>query len=306
MALPPTAVAADPRGGVLRMLAASAGFALMALCVSLAHHQEPGLSTHMSSTTRAVVNLLALLPLAGFDRRRLLGDGRPALWLRGLSGGVALGTYFAALPRIGMGEAAFLNQTSSIWVAALAPALLGEPGDRRVWGAIGASLVGMGLLGHPRGDGLGGDALGRVLGAVSGLAAAAAYLSVRKAAQSNGPIAIVFYFTLMASFVSGGLAWATGAALPAKGLTWGLLVAAGLLATGSQLLMTEAYRRAPAALASATAAASPFLSAILGVAFLGQVPDLAGWVGMAVLGLAAIAIPLLNAQAPKRASPPPS
>lgn len=306
MANAPLVPAADPRGGVLRMLAASMGFAAMALCISLAHRREPGLSTHMSSFVRAVVNTLALLPLAGFDRRRLLGDGRMALWVRGLSGGAALGTYFAALPRIGMGEAAFLNQTSAVWVAALAPSVLGEPSRAVVWIAIAASLVGMGLLGHPREGGS--DAVGRLLGAVSGLAAASAYLSVRRASQSNGPVAIVFYFTFTASLISGGLAWLSGASLPGDAVTAALLVAAGLLATVAQLWMTEAYRRAPAALASATAAAGPFLSTLLGIGFLGQVPDALGWVGMGVLGVAAIAIPLLTgaAQAPKSASPPPS
>lgn len=270
------------------MLAGSALFAAMATFVAFAHRADPGLSTFTASAARSLVNLVALLALQWRAPRRLLGDGRPALWARGVLGGVALMTYFAAIRDLSVGEAAFLNQTSAVWVALLAPWLLGQRTGSAAWVAILGSLAGVLLLAHPRPDGV--DALGRALGLLSGLAAAGAYVSVNKAATSNPPVAIVFWFTLVGSVVATALALATGAGWP-NGEAALHLVGAGLAATGGQLLMTAAYRDGHAPSVAAAGAASPLLTALLGWALLAQAPDGRARVGMAVLVVCSAVLP---------------
>lgn len=270
------------------MLLGSVLFAAMGTFVALAHRADPGLSTFAASGFRSVVNLVALLVLERHAPRRLLGDGRPALWARGALGGVALLTYFAAIADLSVGEAAFLNQTSAIWVALLAPWLLGQRTGGAAWIAILGSLAGVFLLAHPRPDGS--DTVGRVLGVVSGLAAAGAYVSVNKAAQTNPPVAIVFWFTLIGTAASTVLALATGAAWPAPEAA-AHLVGAGLAATGGQLFMTSAYRDGHAPSVAAAGAASPLLTALLGWALLAQVPDGRARIGMAVLVVCSTVLP---------------
>jgi drug/metabolite transporter (DMT)-like permease len=280
------------RQGVQRMLVACVFFALMALCAGEAHRLDPTLSTAMTSLVRSSVNLVALVLLARGNMGLLFGDRRAALWVRGVTGGLALVSYFAALERVGIGEAAFLNQTSAVWVAILAPLLLREPARARATLAVAGSIVGVLLLTHPRPEGS--DTVGRIIGLVSGLCAAGAYLSVRRAGATNGPITIVFYFTLVATIIAGALSIGVGAKLPHDPRVWACLVGAGLAATFAQMRMTEAYALAPAALISATGAASPLLNAVAGWVFLGEVPDLAGRAGMAVLLISAVALPLLS------------
>lgn len=279
------------RNGLGMMLVASALFSVMALCVGEAHRYDPELSTFVATFFRSVVNLVLLVLLSLRNPRRLLGDGRPSLWLRGVFGSLSLATYFAALDQVGVGEAAFLNNTSTFWVAASAPFVLGEPTRPATWGAVTGSLVGMVLLAHPRPEAA---PFGRVLGLLSGVTAAGAYLTVRRASATNPPIAIVFYFTVVGTLLSTVIVLALHLPFPHQPEALLALVGAGTAATFAQLAMTEAYRIGPAAPVAATGAAGPFLSAVLGWLFLGQVPDSTGLIGMAVLFAAGVALPFLS------------
>lgn len=286
--------------GVLLMLVAAALFSAMATFAGAAHRLDPGLSTVVTSAGRSGVNLIALLLLGLPDPRRLWGDGRPALWVRGVLGAASLLTYFAALAWVGIGEAAFLNQTSAVWVAVLAPFVLGERTNRWTWLAVAGSMVGVGMLAQPRE--LPGDLPGRAAGLTSGLFAAGAYLSIRRASSTNPPVVIVFYFTLVATVVSLGLAFGLGVRWPRDPAVWGCLVGSGLAATFAQLVMTEAYRVGRAGPVAAAGAAGPLLNTLAGWAVLGQVPDARAGMGMAVLLVSGVALPFLAARDAARAT----
>lgn len=276
------------------MLGAAVVFALMATCVGLAHARDPSLSSLVASAARAAVNLGVLVAIAWPRLDRLWGDGRRSLWVRGVLGGVSLLTYFTALAHLGIGEAAFLNQTSAVWVAALAPFVLGERTGRLAWLAVLGSMVGVALLAHPR-EGPG-DLLGRAAGLGSGLFAAGAYLSIRRASATNEPIAIVYYFTLVATVVAVALAWVADAPWPRDPVVWGWLAGSGVAATVAQLLMTEAYRIGRAGPIAAAGAAGPLVTALLGWLLLDQVPDLRGAIGMAVLLVTGVLLPFAAAR----------
>lgn len=273
------------------MVWSSVLFAGMATCVAVAHARDPGLSTTVTSAGRALVNLVLLVALARLDVRSLLGDGRAALWGRGAFGAGALLCYFASIERLSMGEAAFLNQTSAVWVAVASPLLLGERPRASIWLAILGSLAGVALLGHPRSTE--GDLSGRILGVTSGLLAAGAYLSIRRASATNAPAVIVFYFTLVATVVSILLALVEGVRLPTDPVVWACLVGAGASATWAQLSMTEAYRTGPAATVAAVGATGPLMTAVAGWAVLGQAPDARALLGMGVLVVTGVVLPLV-------------
>lgn len=280
----------EGRRAVLLMLAGCMFFAAMATLVGMAHRADPGLHTAVSSFFRALVNLVVLVVMVRGDLRILVGDARPALWLRGVAGAAALLAYFGALATLGIGEAAFLNQTSSFWVAALAPLFLHERTRPAAWIAILGSMGGLLLLIEPRA----GDTMGRLLGASSGLTAAAAYLSVRKASGSNRAITIVAWFTGTATLAAGAWVLAAHLPLPHDPAVLLPLCGAGVAATGGQLLMTRAYQLGPAAPVAAAGAASPLLTALLGALVLDQVPDTRGLIGMVVLFLCAVILPFLG------------
>lgn len=283
-----------PRG-LAWMLGACLAFAGMALCVASVHRFDPTAGTFAVSAIRAVVNLLVLIVLARGDVRAMVGDARPALWTRGVLGAMALLSYFAALSSLGAGEAAFLNQTSTVWVALLAPRLVGEATKPIVWVAVLGSMVGMALLAHPRADVH--DATARLIGLSSGAFAAGAYMSIRRAGASNSSTVIVFWFTCIATVFATVGAVVLQVTWPQTAAGWALSCGSGVFATLGQLMMTQSYRIAPLAPMSAASAAGPLLTTVLAALVLGQIPDQNGFLGMGVLLVSAIALPLLNARA---------
>lgn len=281
--------------GVALMIACSVLFAAMATFVAVAHSLDPHLSPFVTSAFRSGVNLIALILLARFDVKVLWGDGRRALWVRGVLGGLSLVMYFGALAHLGIGEAAFLSQTSAVWVALLAPYFLGERTGWTVWLAVLCSLVGVALLSQSPG-GQSGELAGRGMGLAGGLCAAGAYLSIRKAGSSNRPITIVFYFTLVAAIGSTATSVAIGEHLPRDPRAIACLIGAGITATFAQMLMTEAYRVGRAGPIAAAGAAGPLFSTLLGWWVLGQAPDALAGLGMVLLVLSGIGLPLLAAR----------
>ncbi len=273
------------------MIGAAALFAVMAIFVGAAHERDPSLSMFAASAWRSAINLIMLIIVVKGNFQLLFGDRRPALWARGVLGAGSLFTYFAAIALLSAGEAAFLNQTSAVWVAVLAPWVLGEKTPRMVWFAIAGSLIGMALLVHPRE--VDGDGLGRFIGLASGMFAAGAYLSIRAAGRSNPPEAIVFWFTIIGVPLGVFATWATGGQWPRDPIVILHLFGAGISATFAQLLMTQAYRSTRAGVVAAASAAGPLFTTALGAIFLGQIPDPRSRLGMAILAICAILLPLL-------------
>ncbi len=274
------------------MLLACVCFAAMSLSIGVAHRGQADLSSTASSAVRSVVNLAVIVAMARGQASLLVGDRRMALWIRGVAGALALTTYFASLARVGIGEAAFLNATSTFWVAALAPLLLGERSRPLIWVAVLASVVGTALLAAPRvGEA---DLVGRGLGAISGVMAAFAYLGVRRASGSNPPQVIVFYFIAASTVTCALLAAFTPVVWPRSPDVWFALVLAGLAATGGQLLMTTAYKLGEAAPIAALSTATPLLTAAAGVWVLHETPDATARLGMLILATFGVGLPLLD------------
>jgi DME family drug/metabolite transporter len=118
----------------------------------------------------------ALLLGAFFARkRRLAGLLAPAMWPRLLAMGVldagALLLYFVAIRETGVAVASFLLFIQPVWVALLAPRLLGSATERAVYAAIGLALVGLVVILVPTlaGEGVHASALGLAAGFGSGL-----------------------------------------------------------------------------------------------------------------------------------------
>ena len=275
---------------ILLMLGSCFCFAWMALTVGAANERAPELHVATASLFRAGTNLLAVVLIGRLQWRTLVGDGRLALWTRGIWGSISLLSFFGALSLLDVGQGAFLNYTSAFWVAALGPIVLKERTRPLVWLAVAGSMVGVLLLSSSPHTGAG---LGHALGLASGFFAALAYLSVRRAASTNGPVAVVFYFTLIATVICAVWALALDLPLPTDPPTIGLLVASGLCATAGQLLMTRAYQLGQAAPVAAAGAFGPLLTTLFGFLVLHQAPEGRQLLGMGVLFVSAVLLPIL-------------
>lgn len=253
---------------------------LMGLAAYQAHLLEPSFSPVATSFVRVFANLgLALaLPAAGSF---LVHRRHWPVWLWGLSGSVTTLAFFAAVPRIGMGESTFLQASTGLFIALLAPLLAGQKGSWTTWLAMGGSLLGATLMSSVTFEA--GDGLGKLLALLSGLSAAMAYLMVARGGESYPPRTLMVYW-FAACFVVHSI-WVVflPVTFPSRWEVWALLVFAGICASASQYAAIRSYQLAPAAEAAVLSYLTPVLSLTLDAMCFGLVPAAQSLFGAALI-----------------------
>ena len=222
------------------MVLASFLFATMGVCVKLASAEyAPGEIIFY----RGLIGAVLIFMLAR-SRHVPLKTCVPAshFW-RSLTGVIAMFLWFYALGNLPLATAMTLNYMSSVWMALFllgGAAMLGAARvDGRLIGTVLLGFAGVALILRPT---IEQDQLWHgLMGLLSGIISATAYLQVTALARAGEPeMRIVFYFSLGGAIFGLLTTLFTGMhAHTPKGAA--LLVAVGLLATVAQLLMTRAY-----------------------------------------------------------------
>jgi S-adenosylmethionine uptake transporter len=228
----------------LLMVAATLLFATMSMCVKIASQDY---SVGEIVFYRGAVGALMMILLARVHGRTLR-TGLPAMhFWRSFTGVSSLGLWFYAIGKLPLATAVTLNYMSPIWMVLL---LIGGSALRNMGNPerLDARLVCIVLIGfagiicvlQPTMER---DQLwGGLMGLLSGLLAALAYLHVAALGRAGEPEdRVVFYFSL-GSIAAGALATTlVGAWHPHTLQGIAVLFAVGLLATLAQLLLTRAY-----------------------------------------------------------------
>lgn len=193
--------------------------------------------------------------------------------------------FFFALAHLPLGEAMLLNYSTPLFIPFIALWVLGERPPPRVWLGIGVGFIGLMLILKP------GMALftpAALVGVAAGMLAAIAMVSIRRLGQTEPATRIVFYFSAIAT---------AGAAVPLiwrwqppAPQLWLALIAMGVLATAAQLLLTRAYRAAPAAQIGPFIYVTVVFAGGFGWWIWGEVPDAASLAGAGLVVVAGIAM----------------
>ena len=164
---------------------------------------------------------------------------REHFW-RSLAGTVGLLMFFYGIVYLPLATAITFSYTSAIFLAVLSVIILKQMPSRLTWFALGLGMIGIVLILRPSIVGHG--VLPSLIGLASGVVAGYAYLQVRELSLLGEPSwRIVFYFSLLATIVSGvastikGWSSVTPQMLP-------YLFGIGLTAMLGQLAMTHAYK----------------------------------------------------------------
>jgi S-adenosylmethionine uptake transporter len=287
----------------LWMLAASLLFATMAVCVKFA-----SASFHASELVfwRGVIGMVVMAAWAR-SQGTALATHYPGMhaW-RSLVGVLSLGAWFYAIAGLPLATAMTLNYMSSVWIAAF---LVG--GALIAWNPrSGAPLPGrQGALAFTVLAGFAGVVLmlrptmeqhqvfAGLVGLLSGLLSAFAYLQVMALGKLGEPEArIVFYFAV-GSAVAGGLGMVVGGVSP---WDWGSalwLLPIGLFASLGQWCMTRAYSHGATLVVANLQYSGIVFGAIYSLLLFGDDIPLAGWAGMALIVASGIAATVLRARA---------
>ncbi len=285
--------------GLALMVASAACFSLMAVFIRLFLEKSPSQSVVF---TRAVAMTLVFGCMAWAKGVPLVGRQPGKLVLRGLLGYGAVSCYFWSVNHVGIADAVLLQYSHPIFVALLAPMILGEIPGRWHWPLVGIAFCGLAVV-VGSGSALGGairtEALVGLLGSLlSGLA----YITIRKLSSTEHPLTILVWFP--AVMIPGSLAGviaAGGDAWPKHGGEWlghALVIVSGLL---GQFALTEGLARAGAARATAVTMAGPIFGLAADWLAFGKIPAVGTIVAtvivMSALILLALGRPVVKAAA---------
>ncbi|MFO0555713.1 MAG: DMT family transporter [Polyangiaceae bacterium] len=257
------------RSGLAWMMAANVLFAIMTLAARSASRTA---SFATVGATRAFVGGLVALLVGLRTGRSLRVRTRGLSWARSLLGTGSMIATFYALAQIDLpvGDAVTLFATAPILIALLAPVVLGERTDRRLWGALLVAFGGVALIAGPH---FSGGSKGALSALVAAGFSALAMLFLRRMRGGKSPEsaeAIALHFAIVAFLV-----------LSALNLVWfsmptprdmGLLVIAGVAGGSAQLAMTRAYALTEAARLGAVSYLGTVFSFVGSILLLGERP----------------------------------
>jgi drug/metabolite transporter (DMT)-like permease len=150
---------------------------------------------------------------------------------------------FQALVLLPLAEATTITFAAPVFATILSALILSEPVGRYRWAAVLLGFAGVLVVMRPGSTIL--PVAGILVATAAALGQASVAITLRQIGKSEGIAAIVFWFTV-ATTVAGLLA------LPWSGqrhdaATWTLLVTAGMVGIGGQLMLTASLRHAPVA-----------------------------------------------------------
>ena len=276
--------------GIFFIILSSFCFAVLDLFVSMAG-DVPAMQ---KSFFRNIVSaLFAFLMIVKNGEKPGIRDRKnlPDYILRSLFGTLGIICNFYAVSHLNLADASMLNKMSPFFTLLFSMLILGETATLFQIACVAGAFVGSLFIIKPA---FGSMALfPSLVGLCGGMAAGAAYTMLRKLrlAGEPGPMIILFFsvFSCVFCLPSMLLSYA-----PMSGRQLGMLLLAGLFASGGQFSITAAYSYAPANQISVYDYSMMIFSTLLGFFVLGQVPDALSFIGYFVICAMAVLMFLYN------------
>jgi S-adenosylmethionine uptake transporter len=286
----------------LWMVLGSFFFATMAVCVKFALEW---FNTAELVFYRGLLGMLFMWLLAR-GQGVSMATRYPAMhaW-RSLVGVISLAAWFFSIGQLPLATAMTLNYMSSVWIAAF---VVG--GALLVWNprrgaaiprqgplvlSVLAGFAGVVLMLRPTIDQ--NQLFGGLVGLMSGMTAAFAYMQVMALGKIGEPDSrTVFYFAVGSTLA--GAAWMAIAGLSAW--DWGhalWLLPVGLLASLGQLCITRAYSQGATLVVASLQYFGILFGALYSVWLFGDAISPSGWTGMALIVASGIAATVLRSRA---------
>jgi S-adenosylmethionine uptake transporter len=280
------------------MILASLFFATMSVCIKYA-------STHFQTFElvfyRGVIGMVFMATMCRVQRVPLRTPiPMMHLW-RSVIGVASLSAWFYAIAHLPLATAMTLNYMSGVWVAAFlvgGTLVMGRLQDATRQGPIVLTVIagfsGVVMILRPTLEQ--NQLFAGVIGLLSGLGAALAYMQVAALGRLGEPeTRTVFYFSIGTSVVGGLAMGVTGA----SGWVWPhalWLLPIGVLAALGQLCMTRAYSSGATLVVANLQYSGIVFAALYGLFLFGdQIPAI-GWAGMALIVASGIAATILRSR----------
>lgn len=225
---------------------------------------------------RALISLLITYLYLRWRGIPVWGENKLLLVLRGFAGTVALSFFFYTLHAMPLASAVTIQYLSPIFLVLFAGLFFGET---VTWWHWLCSLVGFAGVWMIQGFDTRVSLFDACVGVVSAMASAVAYNSVRSLRHTDHEWVVIFYFPLIASFLSFPFAVREWVA-PALG-DWPYIVLIGVLTQIAQLFLTKAYHAESASKIASVNYVGVLYAVAFGILFFGEslpVPTIVGMI----------------------------
>lgn len=264
--------------GILLMLAAMAALSCMdATMKQMAGHYPPV----QVAALRGFVALPFVLAWV-FWRERSFQTLIRVQWrwhiLRGVLAVIMLSSFIYAISKMPLSEAYTLFFIAPLLITALSVPLLKETVEWQRWLAIAVGFGGVLVALRPGFGAIGWSAVAALVGASC---YALNVLSVRLLGRKDSTAAMAFWFTAFLAIGAGLIALPNWQALIFADAGW--LLAMGIAGAMGQLLITEAFKRAPASIIAPFEYSSLFWGLILDLAIWGELPGPMVYLGASII-----------------------
>ena len=223
---------------------------------------------------------VAMVPVAVLIWRaggiRVLRANRP--WLQAARVCVGFGSllgFFYVFPRMPLVDAYAISFAAPLFMVALSVPLLGEPVGWRRWTAVAVGFVGVLIMLDPWGIQF--HAISLIVLAATFCYALSTVL-VRLLSRHDQDVVTLFWFAMVSSVVS--LIGAVPDWIWPPPLDWLWLIVLGLLGGVAQILITRAWRLAPAAVLAPFDYTSIVLAILFGYLWFKETPSWTVWFGL--------------------------
>ncbi len=290
----------------LWMLMASFMFAGMGVCIKAA---SPYFSSGELVFYRGLIGMIMMIWLARHQGISLKTQYPGMHAWRSLVGVSSLGAWFYAIAHLPLATAMTLNYMSSVWVAVFlvgaalwawrpSPETPKPPLQGSLVATIIVGFVGVIMMLRPNINE--NQAFAGMLGLMSGMAAAFAYMQVVALSRIGEPeTRTVFYFAT-GSTIAGASAMLVTGLSPWAGWHTLWILPIGVLASIAQLCLTKAYALAVTSRETLVVANLQYsgiiFGAIFGVVFFSEQIPVSGWLGMSLIIGSGIAATMLRAR----------
>ncbi len=264
--------------GILCILFAAFGFSLMSFFVRISG-DIPTMEKAFFRNAVAIIASLILLIRSG-EKIRIKKGCMGDIFLRCAFGTSGLIANFYAIDKLNIADANMLNKLSPFFAILISIPILKEKPKKIDILAVIIAFLGAMLIVRPTGSNM--QLVPALIGLYGGFGAGAAYVFVRKLGKKGErtPI-IVLCFSIFSTAVS--IPFIAVNYVPLKPMQLICLVMAGLSATIGQFGITSAYKYAPAKEISVFDYTQVIFAAILGMLFLGELPQAMSVIGYVII-----------------------
>jgi len=274
----------NPLLGIALVLVATLVFSVMGALVRYLGQSIPLGEIVFARSFFALIPLLAFLAWRHELTTALRVNSLFAHVSRSLTGVAGMFMNFAALALLPLADATAISFAAPIFSVVLAALFLGEVVRIRRWSAVGVGFVGVLVMLSPYvGSGPldAGATLGALLALAGAFTVAGAMTQVRHLSRTETTGSLVFYFSVMCCLC--GLATLPWGWVVPSARELGLMVAMGLLGGIGQILITESYRHASAAVLAPFAYTAMIYSIVIGYVWFSEVPEAIVLVGAVIV-----------------------